>query len=109
MYAIVEIAGKQFKVIQNQQLYTPHLNVEAGSSVTFDKVLLLEDGGNVVVGAPTVNDASVIGKVLDHVRGDKILVFKKKRRKGYKKHQGHRQDYTKIRIEHINKVTDHGA
>ena len=68
MYVIVEIAGKQFKVTQNQQLYTPQLNVEEGTSVTFDKVLLVEDGDNVVIGAPTVMGAKVIGKVLDHVR-----------------------------------------
>ena len=103
MYAIVEIAGKQFKVTQNQQLYTPQLNLEAGSAVTFDKVLLVEDGDDVVVGAPTITDVKVIGKVLDHVRGDKIIVFKKKRRKGYKKTQGHRQDYTKVLIENIVK------
>lgn len=101
MYAIVEIAGKQFKVTQDQQLYTPQLNMEAGSAVTFDKVLLVENGDNVAIGAPTIPNARVVGKVLDHVRGDKIIVFKKKRRKGYKKTQGHRQDYTKVLIEHI--------
>ncbi len=103
MYAIVEIAGKQFKVTQDQRLYIPRLNLEAGSLVTFDKVLLLEDEGNVAVGAPTVADVKVVGKVLDHVRGDKVIVFKKKRRKGYKKTQGHRQDYTKVLIENIVK------
>lgn len=101
MYAIVEIAGKQFKVTQDQQLYTPQLNIEAGNAVTFDKVLLVENGDNVAIGAPTITNAKVVGKVLDHVRGDKIIVFKKKRRKGYKKTQGHRQDYTKVLIEHI--------
>ena len=101
MYAIVEIAGKQFKVTQDQQLYTPQLNIEAGSAVTFDKVLLVENGDNVAIGAPSIPNARVVGKVLDHVRGDKIIVFKKKRRKGYKKTQGHRQDYTKVLIEHI--------
>ncbi len=103
MYAIVEIAGKQFKVTQDQQLYTPQLNVEAGSVITFDKVLLVEDGDNVAIGVPTVTGVKVTGKVLDHVRGDKIIVFKKKRRKGYKKTQGHRQDYTKVLIEGIVK------
>jgi large subunit ribosomal protein L21 len=103
MYAIVEIAGKQFKVTQDQQLYVPQLNLEAGSAVAFDKVLLVEDGDNVAIGAPTVTGAKVMGKVLDHVRGDKIIVFKKKRRKGYKKTQGHRQDYTKVLIEDIVK------
>ena len=103
MYAIVEIAGKQFKVTQDQQLYTPQLNVEAGSVITFDKVLLVEDGDSVAIGVPTVTGVKVTGKVLDHVRGDKIIVFKKKRRKGYKKTQGHRQDYTKVLIESIVK------
>ncbi len=103
MYAIVEIAGKQFKVTQDQQLYTPQLNVEAGSVITFDKVLLIEDGDSVAIGVPTVTGVKVTGKVLDHVRGDKIIVFKKKRRKGYKKTQGHRQDYTKVLIESIVK------
>jgi large subunit ribosomal protein L21 len=101
MYAIVEIAGKQFKVAQDQQLYTPQLNAEAGSTITFDKVLLVEEDDKVAVGTPTVAGASVVGKVLDHVRGDKVIVFKKKRRKGYKKTQGHRQDYTKLLIERI--------
>lgn len=103
MYAIVEIAGKQFKVSQDQQLYTPLLDVEAGKAITFDQVLLVEDGEDVTIGTPTVTGAKVTGKILDHVRGDKIIVFKKKRRKGYKKTQGHRQDYTKVLIESIVK------
>ena len=103
MYAIVEIAGKQFKVTPHQQLYAPQLDLKAGSAITIDKVLLVEDGDKVAIGTPTVTGAKVTGKVLDHVRGDKIIVFKKKRRKGYKKTQGHRQDYTKILIENIVK------
>ncbi len=103
MRAIVEIAGKQFKVTQDQQLYTPLLNVEAGSAITFDQVLLVEDGEDVVIGTPTVAGVKVTGRVLNHVRGDKIIVFKKKRRKGYKKTQGHRQDYTQVLIESIVK------
>lgn len=103
MYAIVEIAGKQFKVTQDQLLYAPQLDVEAGSAITFDKILLVEEGDTVAIGTPTVAGAKVTGKVLDHVRGDKIIVFKKKRRKGYKKTQGHRQDYTKVLIERIIK------
>lgn len=103
MYAIVEIAGKQFKVSQDQKLYTPLLNVETGDKVTFDNVLLIEDGDNVAVGTPTVAGAKVTVKILDHVRADKIIVFKKKRRKGYKKTQGHRQDYTQVLIESIVK------
>ena len=101
MYAIVEIAGKQFKVAPNQQLYTPQLNTEAESAITFDKVLLVDDGNSVVVGTPTVAGAKVTGKVLGELKGDKIIVFKKKRRKGYKKTQGHRQEYTKVLIETI--------
>jgi large subunit ribosomal protein L21 len=103
MYAIVEIAGKQFKVAPDQLLYTPQLNVEAGDAITFDKILLVEEGDTIAIGTPTVAGARVLGKVLDHVRGDKIIVFKKKRRKGYKKTQGHRQDYTKVLIERIIK------
>lgn len=103
MYAIVEIAGKQFKVTPNQQLYTPRLDAEADSTITFDKVLLLDKEEKIDVGTPTVEGASVIGRVLDQVKSDKIIVFKKKRRKGYKKTQGHRQDHTKILIESIVK------
>lgn len=103
MYAIVEIAGKQFKVSQNQQLYTPQLDAEVGKGITFDKVLLVEDNDTVAIGTPTVASAKVVGKVIDQVRGDKIIVFKKKRRKGYQKTQGHRQNYTKVLIENIVK------
>jgi large subunit ribosomal protein L21 len=103
MYAIVEIAGKQFKVTKDQYIYTPKINSEEGSSITFDQILLLDQGGNLTVGEPTVAGAKISGKVLAHVKGDKVLVFKKKRRKGYKKLQGHRQDYTKILIENILK------
>lgn len=103
MYAIVEIAGKQFKVSQNQQLYTPQLDAEVGKGITFDKVLLVEDNDTVDIGTPTVASAKVVGKVIDQVRGDKIIVFKKKRRKGYQKTQGHRQNYTKVLIENIVK------
>ncbi|TFV92162.1 50S ribosomal protein L21 [Algoriphagus kandeliae] len=101
MYAIVNIAGKQFKVTKDQSIYAPKLNVEAGASVEFDQVLLAEADGNVSVGAPLVAGAKVSGKVLDHVKGDKVIVFKKKRRKGYKKKNGHRQDFTKLLIENI--------
>ena len=103
MYAIVDISGKQFKVTKDQWLYTPRLDATEGSAVVFDKVLLLEEGDQVAIGAPTVAGAKVMGKVLDHVRGDKVIVFKKKRRKGYKKTQGHRQDYTKVLIQQITK------
>ncbi|MEM7382987.1 MAG: 50S ribosomal protein L21 [Bacteroidota bacterium] len=101
MYAIVAIAGKQFKVTKEQYLYTPHLSLETGAPVTFDQVLLLDGDPDIKIGNPTIARAKVVGKVLEHVRGDKIIVFKKKRRKGYKKKQGHRQEYTKVFIEDI--------
>ena len=101
MYAIVEISGKQFKVEQNKFVYAPKLKKEAGDGVEFDSVLLLDNDGKIEVGAPTVKGAKVTGKVLEHVKGEKVIVFKKKRRKGYKKKQGHRQDFTKVMIEEI--------
>ncbi len=101
MYAIVNIAGKQFKVTKDQHVYAPKLDVEVDASVEFDQVLLAEADGTVSVGTPTVEGAKVSGKVLDHVKGDKVIVFKKKRRKGYKKKNGHRQDFTKVLIENI--------
>ena len=104
MYAIVEIAGKQFKVVKDQQLYTHKLSEAIGTSLTFEKVLICwEDDQPPVVGTPTVTGMKVIAKVLDHEKDDKVIVFKKKRRKGYQKKQGHRQDYTKILIEDIIK------
>ena len=101
MYAIVEIAGQQFKVEQGQEVFVHRLNNEEGADVEFDKVLLVDDEGSVKVGAPVVDGAKVNGKVVAHVRGDKVIVFKKKRRKGYQKQNGHRQDLTKVRIEKI--------
>jgi large subunit ribosomal protein L21 len=101
MYAIVEIAGKQFKVTKDQYIYTPKINSEEGSSITFDQILLLDQDGNLTIGEPTVAGAKISGRVLAHVKGDKVLVFKKKRRKGYKKLRGHRQGYTKVLIEDI--------
>ena len=101
MYAIVDIAGKQFKVTQDQQVYAPKMEGDAGASVEFDKVLLVDNDGKVEVGTPVLKGAKVTGKILDHVRGDKVVVFKKKRRKSYKVKNGHRQDYTKILIENI--------
>ncbi len=102
MYAIVEIAGQQFKVENNQEIFVHRLNGDEGSAVTFDRVLLVENGGKVSVGTPAVSGASVKGKILSHVKGDKVLVFKKKRRKGYQKLNGHRQQFTKVVIESIN-------
>ena len=101
MYAIVNIAGKQFKVTKDQFVYAPKLALTIGASVEFDQVLLAEANGTVSVGAPLLAGAKVSGKVLDHVKGDKVIVFKKKRRKGYKKKNGHRQDFTKVMIESI--------
>jgi large subunit ribosomal protein L21 len=101
MYAIVDIAGKQFKVAKDQYIYAPKMDGEAGAAVSFDKVLLVEDGGNIQIGAPTVSGFKVSGKILEHVKGNKVIVFKKKRRKGYVVKNGHRQQYTKVQIENI--------
>ncbi len=97
MYAIVEIAGLQYKVEQDQKLFVNRLQANADDEVTFDKVLLT-DNGSVTVGAPVIDGVTVVAKVLDHVKGDKVIVFKKKRRKGYKVKNGHRQQYTQIQI-----------
>jgi len=101
MYAIVEIAGQQFKVEKEKKLYVHQLEAIEGDSVDFDKVLLVDNDGIVAVGTPTVSGAKVTATVLEHVKGDKVLVFKKKRRKGYKKLNGHRQQFTRIQIENI--------
>ena len=101
MYAIVEIAGQQFKVAKDQKVYVHRLQEEEGSQVTFDKVMLVEEGGNVTIGAPAIEGAAVTAKILGHLKGDKVIVFKKKRRKGYKKKNGHRQYLSEIQIESI--------
>ncbi len=101
MYAIVEIQGQQFKVEKDQKIFVHRLESEEGASLEFNKVLLVDNEGTVNVGTPTVEGAKVSGKVIEHVRGDKVLVFKKKRRKGYKKSRGHRQDFSQILIENI--------
>lgn len=101
MYAIVEIAGQQFKVAKDQKVYVHRLAAEEGANVQFDRVLLLEDGSKITVGAPAVSGAAVEAKVIKHCKGDKVLVFKKKRRKGYKVKNGHRQYLTQIAIENI--------
>ncbi len=103
MYAIVNIAGKQFKVTQDQFVYAPLMEGEEGASVEFSNVLLLDNEGKVEVGAPLVKGAKVSGKIIGHVKGDKVIVFKKKRRKGYKVRNGHRQQFTKVLIEKISK------
>ena len=102
MYAIVDIAGKQFKVEKDQYIYAPRMEGEAGTSVKFDKVLLIENKGKIEVGAPVLTGANVSGKILEHVKGDKVIVFKKKRRKGYTVKNGHRQQYTKLLIDKIS-------
>ena len=101
MYAIVEIAGQQFKVSKDQKVYVHRLAHEEGANVSFDRVLLIDNNGTITVGAPAINGASVEAKVLKHVKGDKVIVFKKKRRKGYKVKNGHRQLFTQIVIENI--------
>jgi large subunit ribosomal protein L21 len=101
MYAIVEMAGQQFKVAKDQKVYVHRLQVEEGKKVTFDNVLLLSDGSNVTIGAPAIDGAAVEAKVVKHLRGDKVIVFHKKRRKGYRKKNGHRQSLTEIVIESI--------
>lgn len=103
MYAIVDIAGKQFKVSKDQYIYAPRIEGEAGVSLNFDKVLLIDNGGTVEVGTPTVKGARVSGKILEHVKGNKVIIFKKKRRKGYAVKNGHRQQFTKVLIEEIGK------
>lgn len=103
MYAIVEIAGHQYKVEKDQYIYTQKLQAEAGAEIEFDNVLLVDDNSAVEVGTPNVAGAKVTGEILDHVKGDKVIVFKKKRRKGYKKSNGHRQNYTKVLIKDIVK------
>ena len=102
MYAIVDIAGQQFKVEKDQKLFVHRLEVEEGKKVSFEKVLLIDTGSKVSVGNPVVKGASVNAKVLSHLKGDKVLVFKKKRRKGYQKLNGHRQYLTQIHIEGIS-------
>ena len=102
MYAIVEIAGQQFKVEKDQQIFVHRLEAEEGSKVDFENVLLIDNGGKINVGAPAVKGAKVTAKVLEHLKGDKVIVFKKKRRKGYKVKNGHRQYLTKLEILQID-------
>jgi large subunit ribosomal protein L21 len=101
MYAIVEIAGQQFKVQKDQKIYVHRLDVEEGKKVDFDKVLLIDNDGTISVGAPVIAGAKVSAKVEAHVKGDKVIVFRKKRRKGYAKKNGHRQSFTAITISDI--------
>lgn len=101
MYAVVEIAGKQLKVSKDDKVFVHRLAAEEGAKVEFDRVLLTEENGKITVGAPVVDGVKVTAKVLAHVKDDKVTVFKKKRRKGYQKSNGHRQQLTRIQIEAI--------
>lgn len=101
MYAIVDIAGQQFKVQKDQKIFVHRLDAETGSEMNFDKVFLVENEGKVTIGNPVVENAKITAKVLDHVKGDKVIIFKKKRRKGYKLKRGHRQQFTQIQIGEI--------
>ena len=105
MNAVVEISGKQFKVAKDSKLYVHRLDAKEGSKVSFGNVLLLDNGSKVVVGTPTVKGASVEAKVVKHLKDDKVIVFKKKRRKGYKVKNGHRQALTEIVIEKVSEKT----
>ena len=102
MYAIVEIAGQQFKVEKNDEIFVHRLEGEPGTKIEFDQVLLLDNAGKVTVGKPLVDGSIIKGTIVDHVRGDKVVVFKKKRRKGYQKESGHRQDFSRVLIENIS-------
>ena len=105
MYAIVEIAGQQFKVSKDLKVYVHRLTDKEGDAISFAKVLLLDDNGAITLGAPAIEGASVEAKVLQHLKGDKVIIFKKKRRKGYKKRNGHRQYLTQIQIAGITLPT----
>ena len=102
MYAIVEIAGQQFKVENGAEVFVHRLDAETGSKVEFAKVLLVDNAGVISIGKPVVEGASVSATILSHDRANKIIIFKKKRRKGYQKASGHRQDLTKILIDNIS-------
>ncbi len=102
MYAIVDIAGQQFKVEKDKEVFVHRLEGSEGDSVDFEKVMLVEDGENINVGKPFVEGAKVSATILSHEKGDKVIVFKKKRRKGYQKENGHRQQLSKLKIEGIS-------
>jgi large subunit ribosomal protein L21 len=101
MYAIVEIAGQQFKVAKDQKVFVHRLPEAEGNKVSFDRVLLIGNGDNITIGAPAIDGAAVEAKVVKHLKGDKVIVFKKKRRKGYRVKNGHRQSLTELVIEGI--------
>jgi large subunit ribosomal protein L21 len=102
MYAIVDIAGQQFKVEKDKEIFVHRLEGEEGDKVNFEKVMLVEDGDAISVGKPFIEGAAVSAKIVTHLKGDKVTVFKKKRRKGYQKANGHRQYLSKIHIEGIS-------
>jgi len=102
MYAIVEIAGQQFKVEEGKKIFVHRLDLKEGDKINFDQVLLVEDEGKIVVGEPVVKEAFVEGQVINQVKGDKVIVFKKKRKKGYRIKNGHRQQFTQVEIISIN-------
>jgi large subunit ribosomal protein L21 len=101
MFAVVDILGQQFKVAENIKYYVPRLKEDIDSEVIFDSVLVLSNDKNVKIGNPSVKGAKVTAKVLEHIKDDKVIIFKKKRRKGYQKKQGHRQELTRIEITKI--------
>lgn len=101
MYAVIKTGGKQFRAVPGKSIRVPSLDIEPGETVTFDEVLLTSDGEDVKVGAPSVEGASVTAEVVKHGRDKKVIVFKRKRRKGYRKKQGHRQGFTEIRIGEV--------
>lgn len=101
MYVIVEINGQQFKVEKDQKLFVHRINADRGTEVEFDKVMLVDNNGAVTVGAPVIEGAKVVAEIISHVKGDKVLVFHKKRRKGYRKLNGHRQQFSEITIKEI--------
>lgn len=101
MFAVVEIAGQQLRVSQAEQVYIPRLDAKEGKTVKFDRVILLSDEKKVTIGTPYVKDASVTAKILGHVKDDKVIVFRKKRRKGFRVRRGHRQQFTQVEITKI--------
>ena len=101
MYVIVDIQGQQFKVEQDQKLFVHRINADQGSTVEFEKVMLVDRDGAITVGAPTIDGAKVVLEVLSHVKGDKVIVFKKKNRKGYRKLNGHRQQFSEVKVKEI--------
>lgn len=102
MYAIVEISGQQFKVAKDEKIFVHRLDEKEGSDISFEKVLLIDDGKDIKVGSPTINGACVDAKIINHLKGDKVVVFKKKRRKGYRVKNGHRQYLSEIQISNIS-------